>query len=112
MEPIVGTGHGAAPRPFADASQREAAQHESEQGNGSWAEELAAAAESPATAGSRARSPVKEPGLGPLAVRLGFVLVFVIAAVALIATGYTAVAAVEVLLGAGLTAVEILKRLS
>lgn len=44
-------------------------------------------------------------------VRLGFVVVFVGAAIALIASGYTAVAAVEVLFGAGLAAVEIIKRL-
>jgi hypothetical protein len=48
----------------------------------------------------------------PLIVRLGFVLVVLIIAVVLIALGYTAAAAVGLVLGVGLAATEIIKRLS
>jgi hypothetical protein len=43
--------------------------------------------------------------------RLGFVAVVLTAAVVLIAFGYTAAAAIEVIFAAGLVAVEILKRM-
>lgn len=48
----------------------------------------------------------------PLLVRLGFVAVVLIVAVMLIALGYTVAAAVGLVLGVGLAAVEIIKRLS
>jgi hypothetical protein len=57
----------------------------------------------PATAGGQV------PWL--LLVRLGFVVTGLIIAVALIAMGYTAAAAVGLVLGVGLAATEIIKRL-
>ena len=48
----------------------------------------------------------------PLLVRLGFVALVLVIAVVLISLGYTAAAAVGLVLGAGLAAVEIIKRLS
>jgi hypothetical protein len=47
-----------------------------------------------------------------LVVRLGFVTVVLIVAVTLIALGYTAAAAVGLVLGVGLAAAEIIKRVS
>jgi hypothetical protein len=48
---------------------------------------------------------------GPLLIRLGFVALVLIVVVVLTALGYTAAAAVGLVLGAGLAAVEIINRL-
>jgi hypothetical protein len=96
MEPIASTGRGETPQSPAPTSQA-----------------------SPAAAGDDRQQPGHQPparrsadtGLGIVLARLGFVTVVVVAAVVLIALGYAAVAAIEVVLGAGLAAVEIIKRL-
>lgn len=69
-------------------------------------------ADAPRPAGDRSASAGSSQVPWPLLVRLGFVAVMLIVAVVLIALGYTAAAAVGLILGVGLAAVEIIKRLS
>jgi hypothetical protein len=102
MEPNVGIGHSETPQPSFPAVPDYTPAP------------APIAVGCPVEPGTAAQQPA--PGAGSavpwlLLVRLGFVAVMLIVAVVLIALGYTAAAAVGLILGVGLAAVEIIKRL-